>query len=55
MLLVGDSAVDMQTARAAGVAFCGVAWGLGPEGLRGERADRVIADPAELLPVVDGA
>src|SRR5213593_3854621 len=33
MLLVGDSGVDVRTARAGGVAFCGVAWGLTPEAL----------------------
>jgi phosphoglycolate phosphatase len=27
MLPVGDSAVDVRTARAAGMPFCGVAWG----------------------------
>jgi phosphoglycolate phosphatase len=30
MLLVGDSAIDMETARAARVAFCGVIWGIRP-------------------------
>src|SRR5689334_25248718 len=28
MLLVGDSPIDVRTACAGGVAFCGVAWGL---------------------------
>jgi phosphoglycolate phosphatase len=54
MLLVGDSAVDVRTARAAGTAFCGVAWGLAPEALRAESPDRIIRDPSELLAVVDG-
>src|SRR5262249_54542999 len=34
MLLVGDSAVDVATARAGGVAFCGVGWGIDPAALR---------------------
>src|SRR5262245_20407787 len=54
MLLVGDSAIDVRTARAAGTAFCGVAWGLAPEALRDEFPDRIIADPSELLLLVDG-
>jgi len=54
ILLVGDSAVDVRTARAAGTAFCGVAWGLAPEALRAEAPDRIISDPSELLAVVDG-
>jgi phosphoglycolate phosphatase len=53
MLLVGDSAVDVRTARAAGTAFCGVAWGLALEGLRAECPDRIIADPSDLLLLVD--
>jgi phosphoglycolate phosphatase len=51
-LVVGDSAIDMQTARAAGVAFCGVAWGLAPDTLRAVGAAPIIEHPAELLRVV---
>jgi phosphoglycolate phosphatase len=54
MLLVGDSAVDVRTARAAEVAFCGVAWGLSPEALAAARPERTIEHPAELLAVVEG-
>ena len=32
--MVGDSAVDVQTARNAGVSVCGVTWGFQPETLR---------------------
>ncbi len=53
-LLVGDSAIDVRTARAAGVAFCGVAWGLTPEGLHAAGPERLIAHPMELVEVVAG-
>jgi phosphoglycolate phosphatase len=52
-LLVGDSPVDLHTARAAGIAFCGVAWGLVPDVLRAAGPERVIATPAELLDLVE--
>jgi phosphoglycolate phosphatase len=51
-LLVGDSAIDWRTARAAGVAACLVRYGFGFDGvpldqLRAE--DRVISAPNELM------
>jgi phosphoglycolate phosphatase len=52
-LLVGDSPIDVQTARAAGTGFCGVAWGIGPDALRAADPERLIASPAELVPVVE--
>ena len=55
MLLVGDSGIDMRTAHAAGVGFCGVTWGLAPDSLRAAAPERIIADPSELLPIVLGA
>jgi len=48
VLLVGDSVIDLRTARAAGVAFCGVAWGLGLDGLRAAGAGRIVQTPAEV-------
>lgn len=51
-IVVGDSDVDRQTAAAAGVAFCGVAWGIRPAELRAAGA-RIIDRPAELLFVVE--
>jgi phosphoglycolate phosphatase len=54
MLVVGDSAIDLQTARAAGFAFCGVAWGLNPEALMAARPERMITHPSELVRVVEG-
>jgi phosphoglycolate phosphatase len=47
--MIGDSPVDAQTARAAGVRMAGVTWGLNPEGLRQEEPDRLVDDPRELL------
>jgi len=52
-LLVGDSSIDVATARAGGVAFCGVAWGLAPEALRAAAPQRIVDDAAELLTVVE--
>lgn len=46
--LVGDSAVDVQTARAAGVAVYGVAWGLDPESLRAAPPDAMIGRISDL-------
>jgi phosphoglycolate phosphatase len=46
-MLVGDSAVDVATAKAANVRVCAVLWGLGsPESFAG--ADERAATPAEL-------
>ncbi len=53
MLLVGDSLIDVQTARAARVAFCGVAWGLRPADLRAAKVEPIIHHPSELLAVVE--
>jgi phosphoglycolate phosphatase len=51
-LLVGDSRIDIETARAAGVAFCGVTWGIRPHEVLAEGA-RVIECPAQLIAVVE--
>lgn len=48
-IMVGDSAVDMQSAKAAGVTAVGVAWSLkGAQVLRDAGADYVIDDMREL-------
>jgi phosphoglycolate phosphatase len=52
--MVGDSNVDVETARAAGIACCGVLWGLDPEGLRAARPDFLVDAPEELIPLVAG-
>jgi len=47
--LVGDSSVDVKTARNAGVRSCGVAWGFQPETFELEPPDVLIRQPQELL------
>jgi citrate synthase len=46
-LLVGDSSVDLATARAAGIPFCAVSWGLGDAASLAP-ADYLCNTPAEL-------
>lgn len=46
--MIGDSAVDVKTARNAGVRSVGVTWGFQPESLKGEAPD-VLVDRAEQL------
>lgn len=53
-LLVGDSEVDVQTAKNAGMAFVGAGWGFyGEEFLRAAGADRVANTPADLWPEIE--
>ena len=51
-LLIGDSAIDVQTGRAAGLAICGVGWGFDADGMNEQRPDFVVDSPAELLDVI---
>jgi phosphoglycolate phosphatase len=53
-VMVGDSPVDAETARAAGIACCGVLWGLDPEGIRAARPAFLVASAAELAAVIEG-
>jgi phosphoglycolate phosphatase len=53
-LLVGDSPVDLATARAAGIAFCGVLWGFDPARLRAETPELVARDAEELGTIIRG-
>jgi phosphoglycolate phosphatase len=46
--MVGDSSVDIQTARNAGVRSCGVAWGFQPGSLETTPPDVLIHSPGEL-------
>jgi phosphoglycolate phosphatase len=49
-LMVGDSPVDVRTARAARVAACAVTWGFSPPcALRDASADFLIEDPGALI------
>lgn len=53
VIYCGDSAVDMETARRAGVESVGVTWGFRPvRELTGAYADHIITDPAELLDLI---
>ncbi|HXY40783.1 MAG TPA: HAD-IA family hydrolase [Vicinamibacteria bacterium] len=46
--MVGDSPVDVRTARAASVRVAGALWGLDPAGLRAAEPDRLLSHPREL-------
>ena len=52
MLLVGDSEIDVRTARAASVAFCGVTWGFSSEAVRAAGAEHLVDHPDELVALV---
>ncbi len=53
-LYVGDTKVDMQTARAAGMSAVGVLWGFRDRAeLEAHGADSIVATPAEILALVD--
>ena len=47
-MMVGDSQVDIKTARNAGVRACGVTFGLQPETLKAEPPDLLVDDMREL-------
>jgi len=46
--MIGDSAIDVRTGRAAGVRVAGVAWGLDPAGVRASSPDRLLGSAAEI-------
>jgi phosphoglycolate phosphatase len=50
-IMVGDSAVDVGTARNAGVLACGVRWGFQPETFASSPPDFMIDDMRELVPM----
>ena len=53
-LYIGDTVHDAQAARAAGVLFCGVAWGAaGREALLSQNPDLFCEEPAELSVVLN--
>ncbi|MGH9716839.1 MAG: HAD-IA family hydrolase [Candidatus Acidiferrales bacterium] len=47
-MLVGDSEVDVRTARNAGIWSCGVSYGLGPQGFRAHPPDLLLDSLTEL-------
>jgi phosphoglycolate phosphatase len=47
-MMVGDSAVDVRTARNAGIFACGVTYGLGMESMRADPPDLMLDSLAEL-------
>lgn len=51
-LMVGDTVTDLQAGRAAGMATCGVTYGItGREGLEPEQPDWLIDNLSEILPL----
>jgi phosphoglycolate phosphatase len=56
MLYLGDTSVDMETAKGAGMVPVGVLWGFrGKEELEQSGARHLIAHPMELLELLEGA
>ena len=56
VLYVGDSGVDMETARRACVESCGVTWGFRPiVELQQSYADHIISTPAQIIDLIGKA
>lgn len=51
-LLIGDSRIDVETGRAAGIATCGVTWGFGAAGLTTTPPEFVVDSMEELRHLV---
>ena len=51
-LLIGDSRIDVDTGRAAGVTTCGVTWGFGAEGMRACAPQFVVNSVPQLINLV---
>lgn len=53
-MVVGDSAVDVQTARNAGIRVCGVTYGFQPEGFRDNPPDILVESMPDLADMLLG-
>ena len=53
--MVGDSAVDVQTARNANVSACGVTWGFQPETFAAAPPDFLIDEMRQLVALTIGS
>jgi len=53
-MIVGDSAIDVRTARNASVKVCGVTYGFQPETLAAEPPDVVVDSLAQLADIILG-
>ncbi|MGC1674653.1 MAG: HAD-IA family hydrolase, partial [Candidatus Acidiferrales bacterium] len=53
-LMIGDSDVDIKTARNAGIFACGVSYGFGLEGLRAHPPDLMVDSLTELAGYLNG-
>lgn len=51
-MMIGDSAIDIRTARNAGVKACGVTYGFQPETLEADPPDILLDNLAALVPLV---
>lgn len=54
VLYVGDMPVDVETARAAGIASAGVRWGFDPSGIAAAAPDDMLDDAAALVRLILG-
>lgn len=54
-MIVGDSAIDVRTARNAGVLVCGVTYGFQPESLVSEAPDLLVDSLDQLADIILGA
>ena len=54
-IMVGDSAIDVETARNAGVISCGVTYGLQPETFEQHRPEILVDDLRQLAGMIDRA
>jgi phosphoglycolate phosphatase len=51
-MMVGDSAIDIETAHNAGAVAVGVTWGYDPAGMESARPGRIVDAPRQLMDIV---